>query len=217
MTKQSKIIIPFFIIAIILIGIYFHFLKKNLSTSGVSSITPTTANQIKNWNTYTNTKYNYSLEYPTTWEVQSPGRAAIAESDGPIFQTPDCINKKIRCGTVQVTANLLKNITVEAYDSKKYYDTTYGTNQDTNVKAVSEKAITFAGVPAYERIFWQNIDSNGVKPELYKYIVFVHDKISYVISLYEGYFNDTYNIKSLSDWQNTMTFDHMLLTFKFAK
>jgi len=205
------------IVGILLLGIGSYFLVYQKADRAPISVTATpTPDPTANWKRYINSKYSYSIKYPNDWQITIIGGVPEDISEGPVFQTPNCIEQGIRCATLQITTNDLRNSPYETFDSGKYYNSQYGSVQNPNITVEGEQKITFHGIPAMEKVFWQNVRIDHINPELYKYVVFVENKTAYIISLYEGYYNDDYNIKSLSDWQNHTTFNQILSSFEFT-
>lgn len=67
----QKGLAPIAIILIVAALIGGHFLYQNKAAiKSATQQTSSTTNETVNWKTYTNTKYGYSIKYPSEWEYK---------------------------------------------------------------------------------------------------------------------------------------------------
>ena len=228
--KQKGFALPLVLIGVLLLSligaggyyIYSQQKSKQLPIEKVENKTflspsPSTFNKTANWKTYTNTKFNFQIEYPPTWFIENLPHniGALDEAPTPVISGPaGCAPPDNRCGSFGFDIGDLKNSQFNGYTSKQYYDYF---KVDPFRETVSENEISVGSDKAYEQVFRI---LNTTNKELHKQITFIHNNIAFRIDIFEGRANDgvstdNFGIQSVNDWQNNEIFNQILATFKF--
>ena len=63
-----KTVITILVIALVLVGVYFGFIKKDVQAP--ISNEPVSTNETADWKTYTNTEYGFEFKYPQEWLIR---------------------------------------------------------------------------------------------------------------------------------------------------
>lgn len=163
--------------------------------------------ETSNWQTYTNTKFHFQMQYPPDWSVFAPG--PIEVSDGPTFQTTDCFKLQKRCGTLQVTINPIKTSLSPAELLNQMNSAGFGLPTVVNIKQWNA-----GNISGYEGTY---TDNESGDESLHMAIFFSRNTNLYFISYNEGYYQSNYGIKSPSDWQLLPIVNQMVSMFTFTK
>ncbi|MCL4367323.1 hypothetical protein M1563_04115 [Patescibacteria group bacterium] len=99
-----SLIIGILILAGIILGGYYLGLFKpflNLPESNIPTTQNTHSEKASDWKTYTNTKYNYSIDYPSNWKV----REYPDTQEGATFSPPDKSGLSDETESINITAS----------------------------------------------------------------------------------------------------------------
>lgn len=161
--KLSQTLLLGFLLMFILvsiIGLVFYFLGKSQNTGTKNPTLITTSTQENGWKTYTNAKYNFTVDYPSDWSV----REYPDSKDGASFNPPNDPGYPDKTDAIEiyVRGTLLNytNLTFEEYAKMAGRET-----QNYNELATIKKVVTSNGTVGYETTWMvQPLTINGIPP-----------------------------------------------------
>jgi len=157
------------------------------------------------WKIYTNTKYGYSIKYPSEWTVEAMVGIPVETFEEPVISGPP--NADIQ-GQMFIEVRLKdeRNTPKEAFEKER--------SLGGILETITEETTTFAGYDAYKTTV-------RYKQEGYKYGVVTKAiyliKDDYLHKIFYSEWHRAKDIQSLDDWTIGATFDLMLSTFKFLE
>src|SRR3989344_213171 len=156
-SKFSKPVITYLVIIGIFVVGYFVLAKYQSwwpfgSLTQQTTPSPTTSNITANWKTYQNTKNNYELKYPDTWEIDAgPG----VDQDGPdlpeisLFNSSSATDRSIRIEANPYPHEVDKIYTCSGLaDCAQKYDSFFQVSEGDTI--VGKQNIKFAGTDAIQ-------------------------------------------------------------------
>jgi hypothetical protein len=169
--RISLALLTISLISIIVFAAYQYFLLKypNNQTLPVATITPTPASD---WQTYTNTKYDFSFQYPNNWEVKPSEKGIYISSNAARGDMPEG-----GMGMSVETTNLKLTDFVHRFDSKEYVHPTSAdpSHFQTYDQLNTQERITLDGIPATHLVVTTEI---GLDVD---YLFFNHNQQNFVI------------------------------------
>lgn len=209
--KQSKwflIVIIIAFITLLISSAIFYFQNKSQSSNNVNTkttVTPSTSpDQEMTWKTYTNTKYNFSIDYPSNWSF----REYPDSKDGAAFNPIDKPEYPDASESISISAgNAMLNYQKQTLEE---YAKTAGTEiQNYNKLATIKKVTTLNGAVGYETTWMvQGMTINGVPPN-------TKESESLPITYFEIPGNKTSLIRvSLDKEEDLAMYEKMLTTVK---
>jgi hypothetical protein len=180
--------------------------KTQTSTTTTTPSTTTTATDpTAGWKTYTNTKYGYTLKYPSDWSITTLGNADPSTFPAPNFAGP-CDTSSGQISATAQCANLVAGEYDNASALASYKPTTNGQ------QILSSANQTIAGLTFLVTDFIQNINYPNEMKARRQYLVAHNGKV------FEFQADETKQsgpVASISNWKNTATFTTIIQSLKF--
>ncbi|MCL5073498.1 MAG: hypothetical protein M1308_21785 [Actinobacteria bacterium] len=222
-------------------GVYYLMQKNTVIPSSIQSIIQSITQNVVNtpqptlsitqtptelWQTFTNTKYGYSIKYPDNWNLGGSGPGQTPEFIAQHFWitlegSKNCWETTKYCGHITIRVEELneKDLTLSAKEiwlRNLTKDMSPAIDKEENLELSGTSAIKISHVNNF--IGGQTSESTAPIPM--KTVVFLHNKRIYTIDVREQFYPQGKPISpknvSFSEWQNTSLYDQIISTFKFS-
>ena len=116
-SKRFPIIIPVVFIALVACSALFYFLGKTQNANKINIITTQSSIPVQEtaWKTYTNTKHNYMIDYPSDWSVNEYPDSKDGASFAPFNKSGDPNTSDVISISVGQALGNYANSTLEEY------------------------------------------------------------------------------------------------------
>lgn len=220
--KNNRFLIV--IIAILFVAVlyllYLNFNKPSTTATSLpktgiittETVSPTT-NPTADWKTYTNTAFNYTVKYPSSWTIGVEGNADPKTFFEPSLDSP-CNNQAGDvCSSMMISVQKPYG-TIQTLDD--YANNLTNTRTLDSPRLISKKQTTINGQDSIEieiyqdNYFYSSTDHGVVRID----IVTLKNNEFYIFDLLERR-QDQNSIKTSNDWKNKDVYYQILSTFKF--
>ena len=216
MNKKISIAVVFFVIVLFggsLALLFFMGGKNKTNNVEVSNtvqkktaVSISSDAEVTNWSVYQNTAYNYELEYPTDWKIETTFGADPKTFSAPNFSLANCSDSDI-CPSFTI-GNVHEIEAGESIENK--------INLNSNDKIIAQGEMEVSGEKAsfveyYQASYGRKDGGMGLVRQEIKVI---HKNTMYRFYIDE-YNPDINMIKTSADWKYKKVFEYMLESFNF--
>ncbi len=223
MNKQTRGISEIFVLIalalFVVIGIGYYAYKNGqikftpTQKQVIVSPTPTsTTDEIENWDKYTNSEYNYQLNYPTGWEVSTFGNDNVNTASGILIRRKCNYDNGERCQQLFINTGIAY---FDTYELEDYLS--INTDSKWPEKLIRKEQTTLDETSALKyEIFSNEFYGSGINDWglVIVKLLAIKDKKVYMLT-YKEMGKDQSSIKTSNDWSDKKSFDQILSTFKF--
>lgn len=170
-------------------------------------------NPTPSWNSYTNTEYKYTVNYPNNWNIVVAGEADPKTFPAPYLASPCNYAAGELCSQILIG-------TGESNPENKlepdFNINLTGPNPDvvSNTIAAKVDGEEAKGFEFFQSNYMTSYDDQPQKGRLLYVLVTNHNGIKYTFTYEES--QKGRGIKTANDWQHKNIFDQVIASFKFS-